>query len=71
MKAKKIIERVFKVINILVNFMICGIGFIGACEYGTNGYMYSDTILRMVWIIGMFVMVNAGDYLIRKIIRDF
>ena len=71
MKAKKIIERVLKVMNILINLVMTYIAFACYCNYGTSGYMVSDDIYRIIWIVVMFVMVNAGDYCIRKMIRDF
>ena len=71
MKAKKIIERVFKVMNILVNMVIGFIAIVSVINYGTSGYLYSDTIQRIPWIIGMFVVANGADYFIRKIIREF
>ena len=69
--AKKVIERIFKVINILVNIVIGLIAISCACNYGTNGYLYSDTIQRIPWIIWMFVVFNGADYFIRKVIREF
>ena len=69
--AKKVIERIFKVFNIIANTMIGLVAFTNACTYGTNGYMYSDTILRIIWIIAMTVVVNFVDGFIRKMIRDF
>ena len=71
MKAKKIIERILKVINILMNMLMTLIAFESYCHYGTNGYMMSDDIYRIVWIVAMLVTVNIGDYLIRKTIREF
>ncbi len=71
MKAKMIIERVIKVINIMINL---GIGFvctISAFAYGTNAYMYSDTLNRIPWLLWMFVIINILDHLIRKMIREF
>ena len=71
MKAKKIIERIFKVINIIMNLMFSWIAFGGACYYGTTGYLYTDTIQRIPWIIVMIIVTNVCDYFIRKTIKDF
>lgn len=71
MKAKKIIERIFKVLNILVNLVIGMIAVGCVCNYGTDGWLYSDTIQRIPWIIGMFIVANGADYIIRKTIREF
>lgn len=71
MKAKKIIERVFKFLNILANLMMGLVAFTNACNYGTQGYMYSDTYQRIIWIVVMAAVVNIADYFIRKVIRDF
>lgn len=68
---KKVIERIFKVINILVNMVIGMIAIANVCNYGTDGYMYSDTIQRIPWIIWMCVIVNVADYMIRKHIKEF
>ena len=69
--AKKVIERIFKVINILVNIVFALIAIACACNYGIDGYMYSDTINRIPWILWMFVVFNGADYFIRKVIRNF
>ena len=69
--AKKIIERIVKVINILVNLVMAIVSGASFMHYGTSGYMYSDDINRLPWIIGMFVIINAADYIIRKRIREF
>lgn len=69
--AKKIIERIFKVINILANLMMGLVAFTNACNYGTQGYMYSDTYQRIIWVVAMLIVVNGADFLIRKIIREF
>ena len=71
MKAKKIIERIFKVINILLNMFMAFVAIVQFGHYGTSGYMYGDDINRVAWIVWMFVIVNGCDYFARKVIRDF
>ena len=71
MKAKKIIERVIKFVNILLNMFMVFVAIASYGHYGTSGYMYSDDIYRIVWIVSMFAVVNAGDYLIKKAIKEF
>ena len=71
MKAKKIIERIIKIINILLNVFMVFIAVLAFGHYGTNGYMYSDDINRITWMVWMFAIVNGGDHFIRKIIREF
>lgn len=71
MKAKKVIERIMKIINILLNVFMVFIAIVSFGHYGTSGYMYSDDIQRITWMVWMFVIVNGGDYFIRKVIREF
>ena len=71
MKTKNIIERIIKVINILLNLGMMYISFASYCHYSTGGYMYSDDILRIVWMFAMMTLINVGDYIIRKTIREF
>ena len=69
--AKKVIERIVKVVNILINMVMTFVSVASFMHYGTSGYMYSDDIYRLPWVIGMFIIVNAADYIIRKRIREF
>lgn len=69
--AKKIIERILKVINIIVNLAMVYIAFASYCNYGTSGYMMTDDIYRIVWIVTMMATINVGDSWIRKMIREF
>ena len=71
MKIKKIIERILKVINIVINLAMTYIAFASYCHYGTSGYMYTDDVYRIVWMITMIAVVNFGDYCIRKVIKEF
>lgn len=71
MKAKKVIERIIKVINIILNAFMVFVAIVQFGHYGTSGYMYTDDINRIAWIIWMFVIVNGGDHFIRKHIREF
>lgn len=68
---KKIIERIFKVINIIINSAMGFVCVTAFMHYGTNGYMYSDDILRLTWIVVMALMVNILDVNIRNKIKDF
>ena len=71
MKAKKIIERIIKLVNILLNMFMVFVAIVSEGHSGISGYMYSDDIYRIAWIVSMFTVVNIGDYLIRKVIREF
>ena len=68
---KKIITRIIKVINILINGLIGLVAFGNVCQYGTNGYLYSDTWQRMIWIITMTLVINIVDSIIIKKIEKF
>ena len=68
---KKIIERIFKVVNIMVNILIGFIAIGQLCNYGIDGYMFTDSIYRLVWIVVMFIIINICDILIRRRIREF
>lgn len=71
MKAKKIIERIIKVVNVMLNVFMVFIAIVSFGHFGTNGYMYSDDIYRAIWMVLMFGIINMADQIIRKIIRDF
>lgn len=71
MKIKKIIERIMKIINIVVNLAMTYIAFASFCHYGTSGMMYSDDINRIAWMVAMMVIVNFGDFWIVKKIKEF
>lgn len=68
---KKVIERILKVINIIINLAMGFIGVAAFMHYGINGYMYSDDFLRMIWMVVMMGFVNVVDAGIRKKIREF
>ena len=68
---KKVIGRILKFINIIVNLAMGFIGIAAFMHYGTSGYMYSDDILRLPWMIAMMVFVNVVDYLLQQKIKEF
>ena len=68
---KRIIEKIFKTLNIIVNVLFGMLALANALHYGVDGYMYSDSWLRIIWIVVMLFVVNTADVLIRKVIRDF
>lgn len=72
MKVKKIIERIFKVINIILN-AVMGVGcIVNFMHYASIGaYVYSDDINRLPLVLWSFVIINIADHLIRKVIREF
>lgn len=69
---KKILERIFKVINIILN-TVMGVGFaINFMQYASIGaYVYSDDVNRLPLVLWSFVLINVADHLIRKVIREF
>lgn len=69
--AKKIIERIFKTLNIVINILFGMLAVGNAIGYGTDGYMYSDSWIRIIWIIAMLIVVNVADGFIRKVIKEF
>ena len=71
MKIKNIITRIIKLVNILINILIGFIGLGNLCRFGTDATMYSDDILRIIWIIAMAVVINTVDHLIIKKVKDF
>lgn len=69
--AKKVIERILKVINILVNLWMGLISLEVFTVLATDQYYSNDDIERVPWIIMTFVFVNTVDYIIRKHIKNF
>ena len=72
MKAKKIVEKIFKVLNIIIN-IIMGIGsMMNFMHYATiDAYVRGDDEARLLMMLFMFILVNGADYFIRKRIREF
>ncbi len=68
---KKVIGRILKFINIIINLAMGFIATAAFMHFGTSGYMYHDDILRLPWMVGMMVLVNTIDYLIQQKIKEF
>lgn len=68
---KKIIEKIFKVINIIANLVMMLLGLLNYIHYISGGYIYSDDMTRVILLAGMCAIVNVTNYLIRKAIKDF
>lgn len=68
---KKIIEKIFKVINIIANLVMMLLGLLNYVNYISGGYIYSDDITRVILLAGMCAIVNVTNYLIRKAIKEF
>ena len=68
---KKIIERVLKVVNIIVNTFFGIMAIMNGGSYITNGYVYSDELVRVFSIVIMIALVNLIHAWIQKAIRDF
>ena len=70
--AKKVIERIFKVLNIIINIVMASGAIMNFMNYAAiDAYVRSDDMGRLPIVLWMFIIVNVGDWLIRKVIREF
>lgn len=70
--AKKVMERIVKVINIIINVVMGTGAIMNFMNYAAiDAYVRTDDLSRLPIVLWMFVIVNAADYFIRKAIREF
>lgn len=72
MKAKKVFDRIFKTIQILVDFAMAIAAIAVSVEaLNRSSYMYVDWFAYFTyWIVGMVVFNGLFIY-IRKIVKDY
>ena len=68
---KKIIRKIIDVVNIIANLFFGVMAVANGVSYATNGYVYSDELVRVFAFLIMVILMNGIHFWIRKQINEF